>query len=421
MTQEFDFISQFMAYTEGTLSPPIFRQWCAVSCLAASVERRVYTITSLGTLYPNMFVVLVGSPGSGKTVAVDFAMDLWRNARYNGDPNKRFHMAPKRMTRAGLIDALFEADRKLLLTDGQIHVGANTGLLEFHSLIVPSPEFGILISAHDLDFLSTLNDIFDNPVDFGEKLRWVNGGKTKEIIAPQVNILAGTQPSFLGTVMPEAAWGQGFTSRLIMIYASTVQEAPQLFVKRNPRVEQRQQLLAHISEMSKLVGQIEWDDAAAGLMQELTSKRFAPEPEHYRLQHYNSRRMVHMLKLGMISSLSRGTSMVVTEYDVKRGLDILHRAETVMPDIFREMETKSDTATLTELHLWMYRLYTKDKKPIHRAKMLHQMTHFFQVPADKVDRIISIAERSNMVARQAGTQDYFVPRPREGHGVIDDD
>lgn len=421
MPAEFDFIQSFLSYTEGTLSPPIFRQWSAISCLAASVERRVYTTTSLGTLYPNMFVVLVGGPGSGKTVAVDFVMDLWRNARYNGDPNKRLYMAPKRMTRAGLIDALFESDRKILLTDGQQHITANTGLLEFHSLIVPSPEFGVLISAHDLDFLSTLNDLFDNPVDFGEKLRWVNGGKTKEIIAPQINILAGTQPSFLGSVMPEAAWGQGFTSRLIMIYSSTMQAPPQLFIKRNPRVELRQQLLAHVGEMSKLIGEVQWEDAAAELMQELTSQRFKPEPEHYRLQHYNSRRMVHMLKLSMISSFSRGNSMLVTKPDVERALDILHRAEAVMPDIFREMETKSDTATLTEMHIWMYRLYTKDKKPIHRAKMIHQLTHFFQVPSEKVDRVISIAERSNMISRMAGTNDYFIPRPREGHGVVDED
>lgn len=400
-----DFISAFLEYTSDSLSPPIFRKWTAIGGITAAVERRVCTITTLGQMYPNMYILLVGSPGVGKTVAIDAMIDIWRAAKYGGDPHKRFHIAPKRMSRAGLIDALVEADRKLLV---------NGELIEFHSLIVPSAELGVLISAHDLDFLSVLNDLYDNPAIFGEKLRWVNAGKTTDIIFPQINLLAGTQPVFLGSVLPDEAWSQGFTSRLLLIYSALVQRVPDLFAKRDPRTAQKQALVDHIIELSKMHGLIEWEPAAGARFQELYHSNFAPVPEHYRLSHYTSRRMAHMLKLCQASSLSRGFDMKINVDDVNRALGLMHEAEVPMPDIFREMSHKSDSTILDEMFNWMYKLYTKEKEPISGYRIRRLLVSNFQVPSERVEKIIGIAEKSNMITIIAGT-DTFTPNAKHRH------
>lgn len=401
-----DFVDAFMSYTADSLSPPIFRKWTAISGVTAAVERRVCTLTTLGMMYPNMYILLVGSPGVGKNVAIDAMVEIWRSAKYGGDPHKRYHIAPKRMTRAGLIDALFEADRKLLI---------NGELLEFHSLILPSAELGVLISAHDLDFLSVLNDLFDNPTVFGEKLRWVNAGKTKDIIYPQLSILAGTQPVFLGSVLPEEAWSQGFTARLIMVYSSLIQQIPDLFAKRAPKTKEREALIAHIVELSKMHGLLEWEPSASTFFQRRYHEAFSPIPEHFRLAHYVSRRMAHMLKLSQASSLSRGTDMKITLFDVERALSWILEAEVTMPDIFREMAHKSDSTVLDELFNWAYALYTKERKPIGAARIRSLLVKNFQVPADKVDKLIFMAEKINMLTLLAGTETY-IPNAKHKHG-----
>src|SRR5882724_11244346 len=198
-----DWLDQYMSYTDGITSPEIYRLWSGISAIAGALERRVWVETSRGVLYPNMFCLLVGPPGVGKSNAISIVEELWYSS-------KKFKVAPNNVTKAALVDALLEADRKIILPNGG-------GLVEYHCLLTSSSEFGVLVPAHDLEFLSVLNYIYDNPKVYRENRRSLN--KNIEIIHPQITILAGTQPGFLASLLPEEAWSMGFTSRIIMIYA----------------------------------------------------------------------------------------------------------------------------------------------------------------------------------------------------------
>lgn len=395
-----DWIEGFIRFTEGLPSPVIFREWAAIATVAASLERRVWAEPTQKRLYPNLFVLLVGPPGSGKSIAIDETRDLLREI-------KGYHLAPSSVTSASLVDSVADAEHTAVTPEG---------LQEYRSLIVQASEFGVLVPSHDLEFMATLNDIYDNPRVFSQRRRHQNQGKTKEILNPQLNILAGAQPGFLSTLLPEEAWSMGFTSRLIMVYANSAPQV-ELFGDFVPRLGEASRLRAGLTAMSRMQGRMMWQVEAAECMSDWVRQRMPPVPESPRLQHYSSRRVLYACKLSMVASVSRSCASepIIRCADVHRARHWLLHAEALMPDIFRDMVGKSDTQVLQELHFYLWRLWLRDKKPIHEARLLAFLAT--KAPSEKVFRLLELAERSNLVSRDAGSK-LYTPRAR-GPGTED--
>lgn len=394
-----DWIESFLDYTSGLPSPLIFRQWCAISAVAGALERRVHVMSAGKPVFPNLYVLLVATPGVGKNV-IQEVHNVWFEA-------KQFKVAPNSITKAGLVDALAEAATTII---------RGSDLTEYHSMLVASAEFGVLVPAHDLDFLSSLNYIFDNPPSYVERRRWVNQGKEIVIVHPQLNIIAGTQPHFLHSLLPEEAWGMGTTSRLIMIYAAEPVEVdlhleeqgkPNGYLASN--VEAEATLVAALAAMHDLHGVMMWTGRAKALIEAWKRERFAPVPDHSKLIHYNPRRVIHALKLCMVSAASRG-KMVIDADDVNRGRGWLLEAEQRMPDIFRAMTGRSDKQIIDELHRYMWSTYAKDQKPIHESFLIDFVAQ--RAPQYAVLKILEVAERAHYLVRDAGTKMY---RPRHTH------
>lgn len=335
------------------------------------------------------------------TVAISPATELWRAAKRNGA--FAFRVAPSNVTKAALIDCLDNAKQTLL--------GKTGGIMEYSSLLVGSSEFGVMLPSHDLEFISVLNDVFDNPKVYEERRRTLN--REISIIHPQLNIIAGTQPGFLGSVMPEEAWTMGFTSRIIMVYCSSAPET-ELFSEDDP-MDKPNGLVSGLDDMAALMGAFSWDREAQIELQAWVSQGLAPVPEHSKLQHYIPRRILHTLKLTMISAVSRSGGLHIAIEDVRRAKAWLLLAEKTMPDIFREMVGRSDGQVVQELHMFMWQIWSKDKKPIHESRLVSFLSN--RVPSDKVLKVIEIAERSGIIARQAGTNNLYVPQPKHSHGT----
>jgi hypothetical protein len=201
-----DWIESFLAFTKDIPSPEILRKWSAISTVAGAMQRRVWVESANGVIYPNLYVLLVAPPGIGKSEAIRRTGDLWRKT-------ENLHVAANSVTSSCFLDILARSTVKSTLPDGSFQL--------FHGLNVAASEFGVLCPAHDLEFLNTLNDIFDCPDDFSEERRHRAEDQQLAIKYPIMNILGGTQPGFLSELLPEQAWSMGFTSRLLMIYSAT--------------------------------------------------------------------------------------------------------------------------------------------------------------------------------------------------------
>jgi hypothetical protein len=391
-----DWIELFLEYTDGLPTPDIFRLWSGIAAVAGALERRVWIETARSRLYPNMYVLLVGRPGVGKSQAIAPVGDLWRQT-------KEVHVAPDNLTKAALIDAIATSSRRLIRGD--------TEMVEWHSLAVASSEFGVLVPAHDLEFLNTLNHVYDNPTSYRENRRSM-GDNQIDISNPQLNIIGGTQPAYLANLLPEEAWGMGFTARLMLIYSGETKKVS-LFKKQEPRPDGYKKLVDKMTAMTKRFGAISFELDAQIEAERWADEGCPPVPEHSKLENYTSRRILHALKLAIISAVS-GARSSVTFFDFARARDWLLHAESQMPDIFREMVARSDVQVIQELHFFCWQLWIKNKQPIHESRLIHFLQN--RVPSEKIMRVIEIAERSGIL--EAGEYPHtYRPRPKHEHGT----
>lgn len=398
-----DWIEAYLDYTAEVSSPRIFRLWAGIAAVAGAMERRCWLETRQGAIYPNLFILLVSSPGIGKTEAIKVTEKFWY-------ASKKLIVAPKSLTKAALVDALKESLQTIVTSKGLPY--------EYHSLLVPSSEFGVLVPAHDMEFLSVLNDIYDNPPTYREKRRHFNAGKDIDIINPQLNILAGTQPGFMAHILPEEAWTMGFTSRIVMVYAGSPPPPQPLFDEGEPRDRSvGERFLGHfLADFASIAGRFRWGTGAQRQMELWHQAKLQPIPEHSKLTHYIPRRILHALKLCMVSAMSRSHQLEISSEDVTRAQDWLIEAESAMPDIFREMVQKSDQDVITELHFWMWRAWLSDnKQPIHEKAIYKFLLN--RVPSANIGRVIEVSERAGVIKRVAGTNDLWEPKPRNQFGM----
>jgi hypothetical protein len=401
-----------MEYTENIKSPDIFRRWSGIATLAGALERRVWARTDRGPTYPNLFTLLVGPPATGKYI-INTTRQLWRETKSPNSRKPAFHVSPKNMTKASLLDTLAASQ--------SIHLPREGKPIEYHSLLCAAEEFSVLLPSYDMEYIGALNDIWNCPEDYEEKRR-TGAVKTLAIENPQLNLLGGYQPSLMATTFPEEAWSSGFARRLILVYAS---EAPHkdLFSfddSLEEIIESRKiAILTRLANYSQIHGNMKWERQAQDILNEWDRKGGPPAPTHSKLSHYLGSRTHFVVKLAIISALSRSYELVITEIDVNRAIAWLLEAEAVMPDLFRDMLGKSDNQLIDELHYYVLADFSKNRqKPVQANKLWNFMRQ--RCPSEKIDRIIMAAERSNVIGRVAGTfgdDAQYIPRPKALHGV----
>lgn len=391
-------IDGFYTYTEKTDSPALFRKWSAIFAIAAALERKIYLKTTKGLLYPNIYAVIVGPPGAGKTVSAAIASDMLRKLEAH-------HIAPSSVTRASLIDALSAADRNYMLPKA-------AGIEHFHSLAIISEELGVLLPGYDNDFMNILTSLYDNR-------RYSETRRTNKLSIdmpnPQLNLIAATTPSFLNNLIPEGAWEQGFMSRVMMIYSGA--SAPgDLFAEVASDIPLGKILIEDLQAIGRLTGEIKFDPEAAAIFiqwHKTSVDGGPPIPDHPKLMHYAKRRSAHLLKLCMIVSCARSSDLIITIEDYVEALDLLVEAETYMPDIFKAMKTGGDSVVMDETWHHVYKLYMKENKPIAEGRVVAFLAE--RTPAHNVARVLEVMVRIGIFKLQM--VDYignaYTPRSRK--------
>jgi hypothetical protein len=333
--------------------------------------------------------MLVAPPGIGKSQSVSPAKGLLLKSG-------KYFIAPDRLSTASLIDAFARAAKESLL--------GNNKLLQYHPLYIIAGELGSLMSSHDLDFLSFINVLFDNEAAYREEKRHSIKDPI-DIPNPHATILLGTQPGFLGAVLPEASWTMGFTSRLLMVYSEDDVDAP-IFGDFVDKSDIEKVLVKRLIEMSEWRGEMSWAQSALHEVKRWADVKFEPIPDHPKLRHYTPRRgKVMWIKLSMTAALSRGKDLIVELEDVERAREWLLEAEETMPGIFRAMTSRNDEQVMDETFTYIMQRFALTKKPISENDI-----HFFlksRSTVDKAEKIVEIMEKAGMIERVGGGFEYM--------------
>ena len=354
----------FLEYTLVVPSPEIYRRWTAYNILAGALERRAWTRISGSQLYPNMITLLVGPPGVGKTMAIKEAAALWAATGL-------FNLAPSGMTKAAFVDQLGVKMRTF----------EHEGLTQMYNpMLIAATEFGTLLPDYDTRFLNVVNDVYDCLPFFEDMTR---GGGTIHHDKPHVNIITGTQPQYLGDLLPDAAYGMGFMSRVVMIYAGE-RVVIDMFKSANRVEVVKKELISDLAIIGRLNGEFKWEKEAEDFVEEWNRNIAEDAPVHAKLQNYNTRRIIHGVKLAMAMSISHSSDMIVTLEDIKSARTMLVEAEDLMPEIFKEMVSSSDGKDLEEMHMFLFgycRNFDVELVPEH--KLMHFISRRVSVPKVK--------------------------------------
>ena len=382
-------IESFIEATGNLDSPLIYRRWTAISTLAAAVTQRVWLKTS-SNLYPNIYLFMIGHPGVGKSRTISVGRKLVQGL-------SEFHLAPISMTFASLVDSMNKA-KTVIAVPGQEPV-------TFNSLYICADELGAFMHKYDNEMIDGLAAFYD-PAPYRQTRR--GNDLDIKIDSPQVNLLAGSTPQNLIGFLPDKAWGQGFTSRCIMIFSDERIIGDDFAERESPKVDALRHDLAAIAN---LWGQFhvlpEYRDAVNNWRQ----LGEPPVPNHPKLIHYITRRKTHLYKLSMVSSIDRGNSLVLTVADFNRALGWLIEAEETMPDIFKAGSTSIDSQAMDEIFHFVSTLDTgfgvSEQRIIRFAKE--------RVPLHSLLRVIEIMERSGQLHlrgtdKRTGVR-FFASRP----------
>lgn len=289
----------------------------------------------------------------------------------------------------------------------------------YHSVLVASSEFGNLVSEYSLEFLNALNELYDCGPVFEERTR--GGKETLHIEKPHITILSGTQPSYLGHVFPETAYGMGFASRLLMVYAPAGPKLS-LFAKRQKTPGLNRELIKHMQRLIKMRGRFEWDERAAIEIDAWHQADCPPAPDHHKLLHYTTRRIAHVIKLCQIFSAAESDSLIIMPSHFHAARDLLLEAEHWMPEIFKEMAGKGAADVINEAWRFLWQRYSARKKPIPESQLIYFLSD--KIPAREVMYFIKVMYDSQMIrdenpglAKFPGQGRMIVPVEKFRHGM----
>jgi hypothetical protein len=342
--------------------------------VAAAMEMRCWLKTS-SELYPNLYVFIVGHPGVGKNRIVRVAK------RYMAELPE-FHFAPTSLTGAALVDTLAGSKRFIArLPDPP---------LEYWNTTITAEELTAFMHKYDDEMVGLLSAFYD-PDPYAQSRR---GKDIKiKIDRPQVNLISGTTPSNLVGLMPESAWDQGFTSRVILVH-SDERIVGDDFAHSSRDLDTN--LIHDIKQIGALSGEFKVTTQYRDAVNHWRQSGEPPVIDHPKLLHYKTRRRVHLYKLSMVSAADRGDVLLLTEEDFFRAMAWLLEAEEQMPNIFSAGSTGTDARAIDEISHF---IHTMDKG---QGIPEHMIVNFARsrVPMHSILRVIEIMVASGQIANK---------------------
>lgn len=264
--------------------------------------------------FTNMYVVLVGPPGSGKTTAIRAGRRLLKKI-------PTINMSPEAPSVVGIMQEF--DDIKAVQKD---HQSLNAFIGEFGSLFENATE----------TMTGFLTTIYDGDDDYTKRTRV--GGK-EHIPFPWLNLIAGTTHTWLGDNLRKNAVEGGLVARTVYVNSDEI-VLKTAYPRWSPALRKLEQDLIHdLAHISALYGQF---DFAGGMDAETfiwyqnwwMDRSRLPKISDNRTQGYFVRKPVHLLKVAMAVSLSKGDSLQLSLSDLQVALAFLNKIEPGMSRAF---------------------------------------------------------------------------------------
>lgn len=320
-----NWIEGFVEWSNPIQSPVIYRRWAAASAVAAALERKVTCRIAGQDQFVNLYILLVGPPGSGKSNAVKLARQLIAKVG-------TINLSPKSLTRRAFLSALENSHNTT------INVAENTSF-DHSSLTALLDEWGVFVKEGDTELMTDLTDIYDNNPIF-EHFTEHSGSNT--INYPWFNMLGGVTMKGLRKRFADDALDEGFPARIVLVYAHKPAEHVPLGLDEDTQKQtsiisesMAGNLVMDLEKINVLRGQFRWQKEAAAEFQKWVNEGQPPGISDQRFEHYATRRITHLTKLSLVISAACSDRMWVSLEHFNAARDMLFEAEKWMPNALR--------------------------------------------------------------------------------------
>jgi len=310
-------LANYLEYTQKHEAPEIFHKWIGLSILGAALGRKVWFNKGYYNLYPNLFVVLVaGSARCRKTTAIEIGARLLEGIE--------------------CVDVVLgKTTTEKFLADME-HKGSGPPPATF----IKADELSVFLTQDQqgVKLIDVLTKLFDCPERFVYKT--VLRG---EVVLGDVfvSILAGTTPASIGRVLPDAAFGGGFASRILFVYQEDTNRRNALPELSRREVDLRHRLQTNLESISNRSGQFRFDNAS--------TRQFytdwyngLPRSDDERIDGFTGRKGDHVLRVAIIVEASGGASSSISRESITESINLIQELEALMPGAFRDVGMKMD-------------------------------------------------------------------------------
>jgi hypothetical protein len=314
-----DWLNAYLKYSENSEPPQSYHIWTGIGVLAGALQRKVYMHWGRSTIYPNLYIVLVGPSGRArKGTALEYGKPLLK-----GVGAKVIEGA---ITREKLIRRMGDSVTNFADDVGNPRFQCATTCI--------SDELSVFLGQGNIKFLADLCNWYDCPE------QWVydtKGQGTDKLEGVCFNLIGATAPDWLPSILPQEARGGGFTSRTVFVVEEDkgkVVPIPKYDTKLEKILYQDLERIFLLSGEFKFTKKgldyyVNWYEE-----QEKEIARGNPPVPDPKMAGYCERRATLLRKLSIIVSVSEGDSRNVGAAHIRRALDLLIRVEKKMPRVF---------------------------------------------------------------------------------------
>jgi len=287
--------------------------------------------------------MLVGSPGTKKSSAIKIGAKLLKQAGYSTFGAKKTRqekfledLAEQGQRAQGQDDSVSDILDQNLFGDS---ADSEEKLYEGRppaEVFVAADEFNNFIGINNLDFMSILGELWDYDGVYSYRLKT---SKSVYVPDPTVSILGGNTPTGFAQAFPVEAIGQGFFSRLLLIYGEP--SGVKYTFPPAPNTVLQMQLIEMLHRIKRdVTGQVTMTPDAEELLHVIYHKWGGIDD--LRFEHYANRRLTHLLKLCLVIAASR-FSTTISHYDVVYANTTLTFTEQLMPKALGEFGTAKNS------------------------------------------------------------------------------
>lgn len=379
-------LEEYLDFVEDTEPPVQFHRWSFLTGVAAMLSRRVYIPFGHDFIYPNMYVMLVGAPGTKKSSAIKIAKKLIDDTDFSA------FSFTKTSKQKFLLDwaerAALGMSRKL--SDWLDHPIDSSDIPA--EMFCCLDEFIDFIGVNNFEFLSLLTTLWDNLPKYDERLK---NSESVTIHQPTVNLLGGITPTSLAMALPAESQGQGFFSRIIMVHSEA--SGKKITFPKIPDPIERMKFVRFFERMREFSGEMLLSPDAKDAIDKIYKKW--ENNIDVKLEYYASRRLIHLLKLIMVLAALEFKNLVERDHVVQANT-ILCYTEKSMAKALSEFGSARNLPGVSKV----MEVVVNSRHPVSPQEIWKQSMSYF----DKMSDMVQVLQNLQQAGKIATTEDHKI-------------